>query len=160
MNKFIIFAAAAASLAIGAGTAQARDNNVQWSIGIQAPLYPGALSVGVGNAPRWQEPVYLPAPVIVVPRPVYGPPSGYGHAQRDWRDSDRDGVPNWRDRHDNRDWRDRDRDGIPNWRDRQDNRDGRDGDRERRPQGRDWRDSDRDGTPNWRDRRDDRWHGN
>lgn len=136
MKKLLTFAAAAATLLMGAGAAQARDN-VYWSIGIHAPAYPGSIGVNVGNAPRWSAPVYAPAPVYVVPAPVYvtpapvyGPPPvvvyepRYGHRRpsRDWRDHDRDGIPNWRDRRDDRDWRDRDRDGVPNWRDRRDDR--------------------------------------
>jgi hypothetical protein len=157
MNKFRTAAAIGAVVSLlgfGASAAHARSD-VYWSIGIQAPTYPGSVGVTVGNAPRWGVPVYSPAPVYVSPAPVYVAPPRVVYGQpyphrgsRDWRDHDRDGVPNWRDRNDHsRQWhgRDRDRDGRPDWRDHSDNRD--------------WRDRDRDGTPNWRDRRDNRPHG-
>jgi hypothetical protein len=57
---------AAALLLAAAGAAQARD--VQWSIGVHLPVYP-AVMVGVSNAPVY--PIYRPAPVMVVPQPVY-----------------------------------------------------------------------------------------
>jgi hypothetical protein len=102
--------AMAASLTVA--SAQARD--VNWSIGINAPLQPG-VSIGtvISNAPVYQampvyqaapvvyaEPVYLPAPVVYLPQPVYAPqrviyaprrvvyaPAWVprGHDQRHWR---------------------------------------------------------------------------
>jgi hypothetical protein len=60
-------AAALLALAVGAGTAQARDN-VFWSLGVEAA--PG-VSVGVSNA----RPVLVaPQPVYVAPQPVYVAP--------------------------------------------------------------------------------------
>lgn len=133
MKKLLVLAAATAATALGTTVAQARSD-VYWSIGIHAPAYPGSIGVNVGNVPRWGAPVYAPAPVVVVPAPVYVAPARvyapphvvvyeprYGH-RRAWRDHDRDGIPNWRDRRDDRDWRDHDRDGVPNWRDRRDGR--------------------------------------
>lgn len=58
--------AAAAFVALAAGTAQARD--VTWSVGIDAA--PG-VSIGATNA----RPVYVaPQPVYVAPQPVYVAP--------------------------------------------------------------------------------------
>jgi len=73
------------------GLAQARGDNVYWSLGVQAA--PG-VAVGVSNArpvvvapqPMYVQPapVYVqPAPVYVRPAPVYAPPPavyGYGAA--------------------------------------------------------------------------------
>lgn len=83
-------------LAAGLGAAGAHAGNVQWSVGIQAPLAPGVVVDTVfGNAPRgyyappvvyaqpvyaqpvYEEPVYLPAPVYRAPRPVYMPAPVY-----------------------------------------------------------------------------------
>ena len=85
----------------------------------------------------------FPCRLLTVPVPRYVAQPVY--RQPAWRDRDRDGVPDWRDRYDNRHdnryggrydhrhdhragppaWRhtpDRDRDGVPDWRDRYDNR--------------------------------------
>lgn len=60
-------AVALLALAVGAGTAQARDN-VYWSLGVDAA--PG-VSLGVSNT----RPVMVaPAPVVVAPQPVYVAP--------------------------------------------------------------------------------------
>jgi hypothetical protein len=66
-----LFGAAAALLALAAGTAQARD--VHWNVGIHAA--PG-VTIGVGNS----RPLYVaPAPIYVAPAPVYyaPPPAVY-----------------------------------------------------------------------------------
>ncbi|HSN31294.1 MAG TPA: hypothetical protein VLU41_01310 [Ideonella sp.] len=99
-----------ASLGLAAAAAQAHTN-VQWSIGINAPLAPGvALGTVVSNgplyaapvyaapvyaAPVYAEPVYLPpapvvytpAPVYVAPRPIYAAPVPYvvRHRAPGWR---------------------------------------------------------------------------
>lgn len=70
---------AGAGLLAGAamwGTA-AQAANVYWNIGVQAP---GAL-IEVANAPRV---VYGPAPVVVVPTPVYGAAWGPAYPKRHW----------------------------------------------------------------------------
>ena len=116
--------------------AQARSD-VQWSIQIGLPLpvlpifVPGYETAPVYTTRAWDDRVHG--------GPVYARPV--------WRDRDRDGIPDWRDRRDNRyrasAWRaDRDHDGVP---DRYDRHDGRRGS-----------DRDRDGHPDWRDRRDHR----
>jgi len=60
-------AAALLALAMGAGTAQARDN-VFWSLGVDAA--PG-VSLGVSNT---RPVVVAPQPVYVAPQPVYVAP--------------------------------------------------------------------------------------
>ncbi len=102
----------------GAGAAQARDVDVQWSVTIGTPgLW--VRSAPVYAAPVYAAPVYA-APVVVWPAPVYGPPPRLAmrHARR--FDRDADGVPDRYDRLYNPPW-DRDGDGIP---DRQEWRDG------------------------------------
>ena len=59
-------AVALLALAVGAGTAQARDN-VYWSLGVDAA--PG-VSLGVSNT----RPMVAPAPVVIAPQPVYVAP--------------------------------------------------------------------------------------
>lgn len=94
------------------------------------------LTAGLAVAPaqasdlRWSVQIGLPAPVIVVPVPVARVQAVPIYAAPAWRDRDRDGIPDWRDRYDDRrgharQWHrgpDRDRDGIPDWRDPYDNR--------------------------------------
>lgn len=72
--------------------------------------------------------LHVGLPIPVLPRiELHAVPV---HLAPGWRDRDRDGIPDWRDRHDNRRhrhhgwaWRaDRDHDGIPDWRDHRDNR--------------------------------------
>ena len=119
MNTSKVLSIATLALAglAGTGAAQAAHPEVQWSVRIGVPLPVPVLTVPV---PRF------------VAQPVYRPSA--------WRDRDRDGIPDWRDRYDNRydsrydhrhdhrggpAWRhapDRDRDGVPDWRDRYDNR--------------------------------------
>ena len=101
MNKFLAAAALATTGAFGAGEAEARDVDVQWSVTIGSPYYTPA-------------PVYVPAPVYRAPAPVYWQ-HGY-HQPRHW-DRDGDGIPNRHDRRYNPRW-DRDGDGIPNRYDR------------------------------------------
>lgn len=85
-----------------------------------APVYVQPAPVYVQPGPVYVQPapVYVPPPVYVQPRPIYVQPQptwGYGQDWRDrqrhdrhqWRDQDRDGVPNRYDR-------DRDGDGVPN----------------------------------------------
>ena len=67
MGRTSFLFAAAAVLALAAGTAQARDN-VYWSVGIDAA--PG-VTLGVGNT---RPVVVAPAPVYVAPQPVYVAP--------------------------------------------------------------------------------------
>jgi hypothetical protein len=139
-SKVLIAASLAVAGALGTGAAQARDD-VQWSVTIGS------------NAPA----VAVHAPVYHHAVPVH--PARRGGYLPYRHDVDRDGIPNWRDRHDDRRgghaWysrKDVDRDGIPNWHDRYDNR--RFGGHPRA------RDHDGDGIPNWRDRYDNRrWYG-
>lgn len=123
--RFAIVPALALAGALGAGAAQARDVDVQWSvvIGTPAPVYVPAPSVPVYRMPQ---PAYYPYPVVVYRAPTH------------W-DRDGDGIPNRRDRLYNPVW-DRDGDGIPNRYERHGRRHG---------------DHDRDGVPNRWDRYDD-----
>jgi hypothetical protein len=117
-----------AACAVGAllTTAAARASDVQWSIGISAPIFPGAVSTVISNAPVHAygapHPVYVhPAPVYYAPAPVYyypprpvhyAPPVIYrpapvfvtgwapGHRGHWQQQDDRGGR--WRDRHDRR----------------------------------------------------------
>ena len=126
MDKSKLFVAAALALtsAFGAGVAQARTPELQWSITIGSPV------------------VIAPAPVYVRPWPVYTPPSKVRvqpvpvHPRSHWRptrwDHDGDGIPNRHDRLYNPRW-DRDGDGIANRHDRHDRHDRND---RRRWQGR------------------------
>ena len=76
-----------ATAALASGSAHASD--VQWSVGIHAPIAPGVsvgtvISNGYGMpvvapvlaAPPvyWPAPVVYGPPVVVLPRPVYAPP--------------------------------------------------------------------------------------
>jgi hypothetical protein len=47
-------------------TAPARASNINWSIGISAPIYPAEVSTVISNGPY-----YAPPPVYVRPAPVY-----------------------------------------------------------------------------------------
>jgi hypothetical protein len=142
MSTRKVLSLAALSLAsLGAvGTAQASHPDVQWSVRIGLPVLPIPLPLPI-LLPRWH--------------------ADQGPVQPAWRDRDRDGIPDWRDRHDNRidhrGWRaDADRDGIPDRYDRYDNRQDRKPDRRAPPGWRHGADRDRDGVPDWRDRRDNR----
>jgi hypothetical protein len=124
--------------ALGAASAAHARADVFVSIGVQpsygyvqpAPVYVQPAPVYVQPAPVYVQPrpVYVqPAPVYVQPQVVYG--SYRAHDRRwAWGDSDRDGVPNIRDR-DSRFYDhgaahraggrgDADRDGVPNRYDR------------------------------------------
>ena len=73
----LVSLALAGTLAAGA----ARAGNVQWSIGIQAPLAPGVAigTVFSGGPGYYPQPVYVePAPLVYAPAPVYvAPPPIY-----------------------------------------------------------------------------------
>lgn len=92
--------------ALSAGAAQARDNDIHWSVSIGAPIG------FIFQAQR---------PLIVAPAPYhYRGPQGPGWRQAGYAprwDRDDDGIPNRHDRVYNPRW-DRDGDGIPNRRDR------------------------------------------
>jgi hypothetical protein len=80
-SKTRILAVASLALAgvLVAGTARA-GTNVQWSIGINAPLAPGvALGTVISNGPGYYgAPVYVqPAPVVYAPAPVVVAPPLY-----------------------------------------------------------------------------------
>jgi hypothetical protein len=64
----------AATFALGAALcgASAHASDVHWSIGISAPIYPGAVNTVISNAPPQ---VYYPAPVFVQPAPIYYRPA-------------------------------------------------------------------------------------
>ncbi len=119
MSKFPALTIAALALTGALATGPALAAPLQWSVQIGIPL---------------PVPV-LPVPVVRQPVPVYVEPGWhYGYEQQRyevrrppppaWRDRDRDGIPDWRDRYDNRrpppGWRgrgpDRDHDGRPDWR--------------------------------------------
>lgn len=147
MRKSLIAVLALGATALASGAARASD--VHWSIGINLPpigtVITNAPPVVYAPAPVVYAPapvVYAPAPVVYAPPPVvyrpaprvvYGAPVvvgrpvpvSYHRAAWRYRDSDRDGIPNYRDRYDNRRHWDRDRDGIPDRRDRRDDRKGR-----------------------------------
>jgi hypothetical protein len=147
--RLAIVSALALSAALGAGAAQARDADVQWSVTIGSPVYGH-------RAPVVTVPVYPAYPVYRQHAPIYAP-IRY-QAPRQW-DRDGDGIPNRHDRYYNPAW-DRDGDGIPNRHDRAYNpRWDRDGDgvpnRYERPHNNPHRDNDRDGVPNRWDRDDD-----
>jgi hypothetical protein len=144
--RLAIVPALALASALGAGAAQARDADVQWSVTIGSPVY--GHRAPVVTLPAY--PVYhAPAPVYHVPAPVYRAPVPVYHgypiryqAPTHW-DRDGDGIPNRRDRLYNPAW-DRDGDGIPNRHDRQY------GHNNNHPRA----DNDRDGVPNRWDRYD------
>jgi hypothetical protein len=119
-TRFAIAAALALTAALGAGAAHARGPDVQWSVTIGAPIF-------------------VPAPVVRVPSPVYYPHVRY--QEPTYWDRDGDGIPNRHDRVYNPRW-DVDGDGIPNRHDRYN-----------RYAGPRW-DHDRDGVPNRYDRHD------
>jgi len=137
-KKLVVVAALALTGALGAGLAQARGVDVQWSVTIGnpigGPVYSQPYPVYAEPAPVYRQPV----PVYVQPVPMYRHQRQYVQATR-W-DSDGDGIPNRYDRVYNPPG-DRDGDGIPNRYDRHDNR---------------RHDRDGDGTPNWQDRHDGR----
>ena len=112
----LVSLALAGSLAAGAARA---GSNVQWSIGINAPLAPGvAIGTVFSNGPGYYPqpvyappPIYLPArPVVYAPhrfyaqpRPVYLTRPGYGRPVpvigHGW-DRGRDGHGGWHRSHD------------------------------------------------------------
>lgn len=112
-----------------AGLAQARGNDVdvQWSVTIGTPgVYMPAPVVVAPQPVYMQRPVVraYPAPVYV-PAPVYRTYPGY-YRHAGWGDADRDGIPNRYDRVYNPRW-DRDGDRVPNRYDRHPNRPDRPG---------------------------------
>ena len=116
--KLLFTAALATAGALGVGTAQARDVDVQWSVTLGTPIYTQAAPVYVQPAPAYHGGFRHPVP-------VYAPaPRGY-HQPTRW-DRDGDGIANRYDRVYNPRW-DRDGDGVPNRYDRHDGRDGRGG---------------------------------
>jgi hypothetical protein len=132
-TRFAMAAALALTAALGAGVAQARDADVQWSVTIGAPVY------------GQPQPVYtVPVPVYRQAAPVYHQRAAYPaprYQQPTRWDRDGDGIPNRHDRLYNPVW-DVDGDGIPNRHGRYDRQDS--------PR---W-DHDRDGVPNRYDRHD------
>ena len=72
MRKTLILTALAATAALAALPARAGD--VQWSVGISAPIgYSGSVGTMISSGP-----IYAPAPVYVAPAPVYyAPPPVY-----------------------------------------------------------------------------------
>jgi PXPV repeat (3 copies) len=127
MHKPLILSLATAATLLSAGAAHA--GHVNWSIGINLPPIGTVISNGpvYVPAPVYYEPApvyYEPAPVIYAPPPVvyrpaprviYAPPpvvysrpvpivyGGWGHhPHHQYRDSDRDGIPDRWDRYDNR----------------------------------------------------------
>lgn len=118
--RFVIPTALAMAAALGAGAAQARNADVQWSVTIGTPVYATHGPVYATHGPVYvrPQPVYLaPAPVYYhQPVPVHRAPRYHGPTR--W-DRDGDGVPNRYDRVYNPPW-DRDGDGIPNRHDRND----------------------------------------
>jgi len=132
---------AALALAIGgtlaAGAAHAGGRaDVQWSVTFGSPhlgVVVGAPAYAPAYAPI-DAPIYATTyaprahgPYVVVPRGHYQPVAvapRRGADRARWRDADRDGIPDRRDRVYNPRW-DRDGDGIPNRRDPRPNRPGR-----------------------------------
>lgn len=130
-NALYACAAAAAALVAGAASAQVTNHSQYNQIYDTRPSpVPG---VGANSGPEnydWSRSVGIPNffPGMVLPN-GYALPRGFyrDNYGRVWRDRDRDGVPNARDRDDNnngvvdgRERRrgDRDRDGVANWQDR------------------------------------------
>jgi len=71
-KKTFVIAAATVMTALSAGTARAGD--VSWSIGIHAPIAPGAV-IGTVISNRPVTPVVVAPPVVYRPAPVvYAPP--------------------------------------------------------------------------------------
>lgn len=97
------FGTAALGIVGSLASASAQAGGVQWSIGIEAPFFPGSVSTVISNAPRgyyaapheflppqpyvrgWPRPIYY---VDVPPAVVYGPPPVYYRPvprhTRDW----------------------------------------------------------------------------
>lgn len=118
MKKLVVTAALATAGALGVGTAQARDVDVQWSVTLGTPIYAQPAPVYVQPAPAYYGSYRQPMT-------VYAPaPHGYRQPTR-W-DRDGDGIPNRYDRVYNPRW-DRDGDGVPNRYDRYDRYDRHDG---------------------------------
>ena len=117
LNAKPLLAAAVAFGALAAASAAHARSDVQFSIGIQAPIgYYEPAPVYSQPAPVYYEPApvyYEPQPVYVQPRQVYVQPRQayvepqpvyyherhrrHGH-RGPWGDADRDGVPNRYDR--------------------------------------------------------------
>lgn len=71
-SKTRLIAAAALTTAMFAGAAHAGD--VNWSVGIHAPIGPGA-TIGTVISNRHMAPVFVTPPVVYAPAPVvYAPP--------------------------------------------------------------------------------------
>jgi hypothetical protein len=97
--------AAAAAWALSASPAQARNDDVYWSVGVTSP----GVVVGVSNAPPPRPVVVYPQPVVVhqpAPVVVYGPPHPHTRpvvvyprpvVYQGW-------GPRWDDRHERRHW--------------------------------------------------------
>jgi hypothetical protein len=109
-RKMLIAATLALTGVLGAGVAQARNVDMQWSIMIGTPVYTQPVSVYVQPLPVYRPSARLWAP----PAPVH--PRRADLRVTRW-DRDGDGIPNRRDRLYNPRW-DRDGDGIPNRHDR------------------------------------------
>jgi hypothetical protein len=106
-SRWWLAAAVVATLGLSAGAAQARHDEVQWSVTIGSPSMPQVVVPQV-VVPR---PVYAAPPAYRAPAPVYQPRGHYRQPMR-W-DDDGDGIPNRYDRLYNPVW-DVDGDGIPN----------------------------------------------
>jgi len=111
-SKLFVTTALGLAAALGAGGAQAREAEVQWSVTVGTPVVVAPVIPYGRSAPVYGPPaaVYAqPAQVYVQPAPV-GLADGYRQPTR-W-DVDGDGIPNRYDRLYNPRW-DRDGDGIP-----------------------------------------------
>jgi hypothetical protein len=116
-SKFVVPAAVVLLCAMGAGAAQARDVDVQWSVTIGTPGTTRTVPVYSAPVPEYGYPVPVyrqPPPVYRYVVPVYGH-NRYYRVPTAW-DRDGDGIPNRYDRVYNPVW-DRDGDGIPDRRD-------------------------------------------
>lgn len=123
-RKTIPLIALALGALAAAGSAQARDVDVQWSVTIGSPRVGVVVGAPVYGPPVYAPRVYAPRvvtqPVVVLPpHGVYGPGVYSPGRGRGWRDADRDGIPNRYDRVYNPRW-DVDGDGVPNRYDRHD----------------------------------------
>ena len=132
-RKTITLIALALGALAAAGSAQARDVDVQWSVtigsprvgvAVGAPVYAQPVYAPPVHAPRVHAPRVITQPVVVLPPrgayAAYGTYGAYGVAHgRGWKDADRDGIPNRYDRVYNPRW-DVDGDGVPNRYDRRD----------------------------------------
>lgn len=120
-----VMSCAALGLAAVSVAAPARAGGVQWSIGIEAPLFPGSVSTVISSAPRgyhppprsflppqpqlqgWPRPIYYvdaPPPVVYyyAPAPRYYRPAPV--YVRDWERRGHEHRPHWKQhRHHDRD---------------------------------------------------------